>query len=619
MNYTITANPAFNSLEITFDGKPAQEVREALKALKFRWHAVKKCWYGYSDENTVRAAIDGGKVEKTEKPAVKNQGINLSGIENNKKTCCGAYFAKVLRADLKARGASGFTIRSNRSGYTDSITVTIAVSADDFRSAEEAAARDGWDLFFRRENNYSVTVDGIEYSHWYSGQQTENKKYISCGSSYKDTSAESNFPILRGFWRNEIARFESINHHNMERRNYAELTDSAFNRISAIVSIIQSYNWDRSDSMTDYFDVGFYLDIDIKKPADFQPREFMTDAERVQLEKDLAAEEEAERERLETWKREQEEARKEEERRAAQEAKDRAEIADSVKVEDLPESEQFYILGLLGGIGKESTIEELAERADRTQDALITRKVTFCNESALKKFSNMLLYDFDFIGGKGGTGTNDPRVTDENITKLNREQREQVKFYSVDCIAVYLGDVLQFVVNPEGYGYARYCYIPTAETEIATPDASAQRTADEEAAQLEPFYFPAPVTEQAAALHIGEMVTVYQTDGWILQNICTAGILVSAEPGNYAQYSGVFLNIQRGKKKERIFCHDGKETVVFNGLPLALPDSVKYAEVSAQSSGAVLCHCRDYSDELRQIINYYAECGRYPVLDTVQR
>lgn len=68
MSYTITANPAFNSLEISFDGKPAQEVRDALKALKFRWHAVKKVWYGYSDENTVRAAIDGGKVEKTDKP-----------------------------------------------------------------------------------------------------------------------------------------------------------------------------------------------------------------------------------------------------------------------------------------------------------------------------------------------------------------------------------------------------------------------------------------------------------------------------------------------------------------------------------------------------------------------
>lgn len=74
MAYTITANSAFNSLEITFDGKPAQEVRDALKALKFRWHSVKKVWYGYATEEEARAAIDGGKVEKItakkpEKPA----------------------------------------------------------------------------------------------------------------------------------------------------------------------------------------------------------------------------------------------------------------------------------------------------------------------------------------------------------------------------------------------------------------------------------------------------------------------------------------------------------------------------------------------------------------------
>ena len=58
MTYTIAQNPAHNSLEITFDGKPGQAVRDALKALRFRWHGVKKLWYGYADESAARAAID---------------------------------------------------------------------------------------------------------------------------------------------------------------------------------------------------------------------------------------------------------------------------------------------------------------------------------------------------------------------------------------------------------------------------------------------------------------------------------------------------------------------------------------------------------------------------------
>lgn len=72
MDYTITPNADYNSLEISFDGKPPTAVREALKGLKFRWHGVKKIWYGYSDEAAVRAAIDG---VETEGPAADEKAV----------------------------------------------------------------------------------------------------------------------------------------------------------------------------------------------------------------------------------------------------------------------------------------------------------------------------------------------------------------------------------------------------------------------------------------------------------------------------------------------------------------------------------------------------------------
>lgn len=72
MTYTIIKNAQFNSLEIKFDGKPSEAVRNALKSLRFRWHSVKKVWYGYSDESTVKAAIDGEKAEsKSDKRPLK--------------------------------------------------------------------------------------------------------------------------------------------------------------------------------------------------------------------------------------------------------------------------------------------------------------------------------------------------------------------------------------------------------------------------------------------------------------------------------------------------------------------------------------------------------------------
>jgi hypothetical protein len=67
MNYTITTNPTYNSIEIQFDGKPTEAIRTALKELRFRWHSVKKVWYGYSTEETAKAAIEGKTVKQTAK------------------------------------------------------------------------------------------------------------------------------------------------------------------------------------------------------------------------------------------------------------------------------------------------------------------------------------------------------------------------------------------------------------------------------------------------------------------------------------------------------------------------------------------------------------------------
>lgn len=68
MNYTINHNEEFNSTEVYFEGKPSDEVREALKALRFRWHSVKKCWYGKASTEAIAAACNGVMVEAKAEP-----------------------------------------------------------------------------------------------------------------------------------------------------------------------------------------------------------------------------------------------------------------------------------------------------------------------------------------------------------------------------------------------------------------------------------------------------------------------------------------------------------------------------------------------------------------------
>lgn len=83
--YTIVKNAQFNSLEISFDSVPSAAVREALKALRFRWHNIKRVWYGYTTEDAARAAIDGaddGKPVKAEKAETKkSEAVNKFGVK----------------------------------------------------------------------------------------------------------------------------------------------------------------------------------------------------------------------------------------------------------------------------------------------------------------------------------------------------------------------------------------------------------------------------------------------------------------------------------------------------------------------------------------------------------
>lgn len=71
MTYEIRPNAQFDSLEIYFTEKPGEAIREALKALKFRWNGKKACWYGYGEAEEVKKACEGEKAKRTATKAAK--------------------------------------------------------------------------------------------------------------------------------------------------------------------------------------------------------------------------------------------------------------------------------------------------------------------------------------------------------------------------------------------------------------------------------------------------------------------------------------------------------------------------------------------------------------------
>lgn len=46
---TIAKNEKWNSYELTFDGKPSEQVRDLLKANGYRWNKTRGIWYGFAD------------------------------------------------------------------------------------------------------------------------------------------------------------------------------------------------------------------------------------------------------------------------------------------------------------------------------------------------------------------------------------------------------------------------------------------------------------------------------------------------------------------------------------------------------------------------------------------
>ena len=117
MEYSIRKNPQFNSLEISFEGKPAEAVRDALKALKFRWHGQKRIWYGFADETAARAAIEGKPQQAAEMP----QGKQAKASQGTAQEHVRIYW-NGIKIDGGELIRCGYSLDNNRDG-SESVSI----------------------------------------------------------------------------------------------------------------------------------------------------------------------------------------------------------------------------------------------------------------------------------------------------------------------------------------------------------------------------------------------------------------------------------------------------------------------------------------------------------------
>ncbi len=237
----------------------------------------------------------------------------------------------------------------------------------------------------------------------------------------------------------------------------------------------KSYNWNNSDSMTDYFDVRFYgvYESSILDRYDYVQTEptvkIVNICELFQKKKSEWETQETAREEREF----QEFQRQMEQRKSEREKLEKIREENYKKVENaaVVEDVDYTIFGAkMSYSGKHNTIEQYMEDCEEgnfeREICEIKRKVSFDRES-YNLFCNMLLNEWSFLAGTGGTRTYDNRVQVRmDYDRMSPEERKTVEWVYHNCVIVYCENEKKFIIDAEGFGYARYVALIDGECEI---------------------------------------------------------------------------------------------------------------------------------------------------------
>lgn len=272
-----------------------------------------------------------------------------------------------------------------------------------------------------------------------------------------------------------------------------ELLESPFSRNSEALKAIvnyaytyaQSWNYDNSDSMTDYFDVNFYgvYKNDIvncnysQRECKPNETEFETDFLAKKSEFD-AEQKKQEEERIKKTVEESKIRQAEYEKAEAERQKKIHRIEKNAEIKTV----DYTVLNCVNtGTSKLNSITDYKTEKEYTRHICKVSKEAHLNSDDYELFSKMLLSDFTFITGTGGTNTDDNRINGwEDYRQMITEEKESVEFYSVNCVAVYCDNKLKMVIDAQGYGYARYVYLIDDSTKIVDDYRGDTGISDEE-------------------------------------------------------------------------------------------------------------------------------------------
>lgn len=339
--------------------------------------------------------------------------------------------------------------------------LSFAESLNSGKAITETEPKQTLDIFSLVNEFTEGTTDPDDYRYRFVGSNYDPKLTNKQISSIIKKHLSSRFPFVK--WSASSKGYNSIN---------LSIKESPFPKHSEILEaiikyaekLLNSYNFNDSDMMTDYFHVNFYDRVSIEwdyTQTELSPE--MSEAIEIYNQK-VAAEEEAEetRREIEYQKRQVENLKYEEQRkiRELEEQKELALINESAAIKELSEPSQYMIINVkMAHLNKNQTIAQYYDECSRVNgyyynDIKIHRELHFDNPEVYNLFTNNLLTDFDFLANSGGSWSNDINSMTDYYNMTEAERAEVI--FRLTGIAVYLNSELKFVIDTQGYNYARY-------------------------------------------------------------------------------------------------------------------------------------------------------------------
>lgn len=248
-----------------------------------------------------------------------------------------------------------------------------------------------------------------------------------------------------------------------------ELLESPFSRNSEALKAIvnyaytytQSWNYNNSDLMTDYFDVNFYSTCKVSynyNQRECKPNETELETDFLAKKSEFDAEQKKQKEErikkgVEEYKIRQAEYEKAEAER--QQKIHRIEKNAEIKTVD------YTILNAILKANKDDNLDhtEIYDEKQCRETCQVSREVHFTTE-VYALFEKQLMSDYSFFDGMGGSRIDDRRIQSSiDYDMMTKEERETVEWYNIDCVAIYCDGELKLIVDPQGYNYARYVYV----------------------------------------------------------------------------------------------------------------------------------------------------------------